>query len=241
VSEVEDWILPDLVRHIMDKETEQRLIEMMESLFARQSEKIKARQEKAAARQEKANAELKAAQAEMKADIIAKIEAGQKEILALFRGSRTYGKGTTTCQTETSCSEEMEATNLEVTPEETEAAVERQELFKEETNFENMGSSEDRSGYRRLVLRRRREATKRIQDSVGSRQKLSAARKRLIRRVIRAVRKGNIRKGPSKNSTARGAPKGPRLQKTQRICQECKTGCGGNPAGTPRKPHDWRW
>jgi hypothetical protein len=203
----------------------------------------KARQEKAATRQEKSTAELKAAHADMKAaqaemeargearqvemnaDLIAEIEVGQREILSLFRGSRTYGKGMTTCQTETtSCSEEMEATNLEATPEETEAAVERQDFFKEETYSENIGSSEDRSGYRRLVVRRRRGAKKRTQDNVGSRLKLSDARKRVIRRAVPSERKGNMRKGPGKDSTARRAPKERRLVKIRWKGHECNIG-----------------
>jgi hypothetical protein len=85
--------------------------------------------------------------------------------------------------------------------------VERQDLFKEETYAENIGPSEDRSGYRRLVVRRRRGAKKRIQDTVGSRQKLSAARKQVIRRAVPAVRKVNIRKGPGRNSVGRVHPK----------------------------------
>jgi hypothetical protein len=105
--------------------------------------------------------------------------------------------------------------------------VERQELCENEINAKNIGSSEDRCEDRRLVLWRRRGAKKRTQDSVGSRQKSSAACKRLICRTIPTVPKGNIRKGPSKNSTTRGAPKGMRLQKTQRIGQECKTGIRG--------------
>jgi hypothetical protein len=84
-------------------------------------------------------------------------------------------------------SEEMEATNLEATPEETEAAVEWQDLFKEEINEENAGSSEDGSGYQHLIVRRRRGAKKWIQDSVGSRQKSSTTRKRVIRRAVPAV------------------------------------------------------
>jgi hypothetical protein len=164
---------------------------------------------------------MKAYQAELKADVIARIEAGQKEILALFRGSKTYGKGTTTCQRETtSCPEEMEATNLEATPDETVAAVEWQELREKEINAKNIGSLEDRSGYQRLAVRRRRGARKRSQDSVGSQQKVSAARKRVIRRAILAVRKGNIRKGSGKDGSAGGAPKGRRLQKTHRISPE---------------------
>jgi hypothetical protein len=94
----------------------------------------------------------------------------------------------------------MEAKNLEATPDETEAAVERQEPFKEQINFDNITSSEDRYGDRRLVVLRRRGAKKRTQDSVGSRQKLSAARKRVIRRAVRAVRKIQVRKIPGKKT-----------------------------------------
>jgi hypothetical protein len=43
VSEVEDWILPDLDRHIMDKASEQRLLQMMERLFAEMEAKAEAR------------------------------------------------------------------------------------------------------------------------------------------------------------------------------------------------------
>jgi membrane protein involved in colicin uptake len=173
---------------------------------------VKARHEEAAARQEKATAELKAAHAEMKAaqaemeamgearqekmkaDINASIEVIQEKRIAELKAAILASfRGTTIYQTETtSCSEEMEATNLEATSEATEAAVERQDLFNEELNAENIGSSEDRSGYRRLFVRRRRGAKKRTQDSVGSRQKSSAARKRVIRRAIPAVRKGHI-------------------------------------------------
>jgi hypothetical protein len=148
---------------------------------------ILTRQEEAAARQEKAIADLKATPAEMTADIIAKIEASQKEILALFRGSRTYGKGTTTCQTEmTSCPEEMDATRL-VNPQEREPAVEQQKFRENEINAENIGSSEDWCKDRRLIVRHHRGAKKRSQDSVGSRQKLYAAHKRVICCAIPAV------------------------------------------------------
>jgi hypothetical protein len=41
-------------------------------------------------------------------------------------------------------SEEMEATNLEAMPEETNAPVERQDLFKKEINAKNIVASEDR-------------------------------------------------------------------------------------------------
>jgi hypothetical protein len=54
-------------------------------------------------------------------------------------------KGTTTCQTEaTSCPEEIkDAIKMEATLEAAEAAVEQQELLKEETYAENIGSSGD--------------------------------------------------------------------------------------------------
>jgi hypothetical protein len=114
--------------------------------------------------------------------------------LARLDGLTSYGEGTTICQTETtSCSEEMDATTLAANPEETEAVVERQDLFKEETNFDNIGSSEDRCKDELLVVRRLRGPNKRTQDSVGSRQKISAARKRVARRAIPALRKGLAR------------------------------------------------
>jgi hypothetical protein len=118
----------------------------------------------------------------------------------------------------------MDATRLEATPESTEAAVERQELFKEEINLDNIGSSEDRCEEQRLAARRRRGAKKRTQYSVGSRQKVSAARKRVIRRAIPAVRKGNIRKGPDKNNAAKGASRGKMLVKRQQNSCECEDG-----------------
>jgi hypothetical protein len=121
-------------------------------------------------------------------------------------------------------SEEMEATKMEASLEATEAAGERQELFKEGTNFENIGSSAARFGDQRLVVRRRRGAKKRAQDSVGSRQKSSVARKRVIRRAVSAVRKGHMRKGPGKNNVARGASRGKMLDKKQRNNSECEDG-----------------
>jgi hypothetical protein len=121
-------------------------------------------------------------------------------------------------------SEEMEATNLEATPEETEAAVERQEIRENEINAENIGSSEDRFKDQRLAVRRRRGAKKWSQDSVRSRQKLSAARKQVIRRAASAVRKGNIRKGPCRNSVGRVRPKSRTFGNRQRNICECENG-----------------
>jgi hypothetical protein len=61
----------------------------------------------------------------------------------------------------------MDATKMKAPPEETEDAMERQELFEEEINFDTIGSSQDRCEDRRLVVQRHREAKKRTQDSVG--------------------------------------------------------------------------
>jgi hypothetical protein len=104
---------------------------------------------------------------------------------------------------------------MEINPEETQATVEYQELQMEEADAENIGSSEDRFGDRRLGVRRRRGAKKRSQDSVGSRQKVSAVRKRVIRRAVPAVRKGQMRKSPGKDNVARGATRRKTLEKRQ--------------------------
>jgi hypothetical protein len=84
----------------------------------------------------------------------------------------------------------MNASNLKANPGEMEAVLERQELREEEMNVGIIESLEDRYG----------NQAKSIQDSVVYRQKLSAARKRLIRRGVPAVRKGNIRKVSGKDN-----------------------------------------
>jgi hypothetical protein len=151
-------------------------------------------------------------------------EARHEWFLAFLDGLTSYGEGTTTCQTETTlCPGEMDATRL-VNPEETEAAVEPQELPDNEINAENTGSSEGRYGEQHLAVRRRREAKKRSQDSVGPWQKVSAARRRVIRRAVPAVRKGQMRKSAGKNSVARGASRREVLDKRQRNNCECKNG-----------------
>jgi hypothetical protein len=199
-----------------------RLLAEMKASYAEMEARAEARQERADARQEKANAEMKAVQDEMKAAYVemeARAEARHERFLARLDGLTSYGKGTTTWQT-TSSSEEMDATRLVATLEETEAAVERQKLIENEINAENIGSSEDRYGEKRLAARRRRGAKKRSQDSVGSLQKVSAARKRVIRRAVPAVRKGNIRKYPGRNSAGRVHSKSRTFGKKQRLRSE---------------------
>jgi sirohydrochlorin ferrochelatase len=183
----------------MDKEMESSLQQMMAHFLAEMKASYAEMETRAEAYQEK-----------MVSKMEARVEARHERFLARLDGLTSYGKGTTTCHT-TSCSEEMDATTLEANPEETEAAVEPQDLIKEEINLENIGSSEDRCEEQRLAVRRRRGAKKRTQDSVGSRQKSSAGRKREISHAIPADRKGNVRKGPGNDGSARGAPKGRRL------------------------------
>jgi hypothetical protein len=81
-------------------------------------------------------------------------------------------------------SDKMEAKDMEAILEATESAVEQQELRD------------------RLVVRCRRWAKNRTQNSVGSRQKLSVAWKRMIRRAVPVVCKGRVRKGPGKIKAA---------------------------------------
>jgi hypothetical protein len=180
VSEIEDWILPDLDRCIM--EMEQRMLQVLELLKASPEE---------------ADAETKAR---------------HERFFAILDGLKSYGKETTTCQTETtSCPEEMRyATRLEATLEEIQAAVECQELQMEEAVVDAVG----------LAARRRRGAKKRTQDSVGSRQKLSAARKRVICCAVPAVRKGQMRKSPGKGNVDSGVSRAEMLVKSRRPCHK---------------------
>jgi hypothetical protein len=169
-----------LFNHIMDKEMEQRLQQMTELLLGKIAD---------------INAQAAGRQKEMEA----RAEAHLQRMLAFLRGLSTSEERTPTCQVLSevcpenlkACPEEMEAdmvtfegsldrkeaTHMEATPGEKEAAVVRQELFKEETNVDNVRSLEDRYADRRLVVRHCRGAQKRIQDSIGSRQKLSSSEK----------------------------------------------------------------
>jgi hypothetical protein len=108
-------------------------------------------------------------------------------------------------------SDKDEAIGLEVSSETTQAAVERQELRK------------------RLVVRRRRWAKKRTQDSAGSRQKY-ATQKQLIRSAVPAQREGNIPKGPGRDSVGRGNPKVRTLRKKQRLLSKYSSGIRGRGA-----------
>jgi hypothetical protein len=169
----------------MDKETEQRLIEMMERLLARQCVEMNALHER---------------------------------FLATLNELKSYEKGTSTGQTETtSCPEEMkDAIILKATLEATEAAVERQQLLKEGINDENVGSSEDRSGYRHLVVRCRLGAPR--QCWVPAEGVCHTQAGDTSRRPCTAKRKHC--KCPGRNSVGRVHPKSRTFGKKQRLRSE---------------------
>jgi hypothetical protein len=100
----------------------------------------------------------------------------------------------------------MEATDVKTILEAKEAAVERQDL------------------HERLFVPRRRCKKG---DSVGSQQKLSAARKRLIHRAVPAWRKGDIRNGPGRDKIGRENPKVRTFGKKQRTSSDCNSGIKG--------------
>jgi hypothetical protein len=72
---------------------------------------------------------------------------------------------------------------------ETEAVLERQELRKEEMNMDAVRPMEDRHKGQRLKIRRGRQPRKRVQVSVGSRQKFATARRRKLHCAVPAVLK----------------------------------------------------
>jgi hypothetical protein len=77
--------------------------------------------------------------------------------------------------------------------------AEHQEIPKEEAAVEITGALEYRYGDWHLAVRRRRQPRKRSEADGGSRQKLVAARGRLTRRAIPALRKEHGRQGPGKD------------------------------------------
>jgi hypothetical protein len=195
-------------------------------------------------------AEIKAAYAEMEARAVTRHE----RFLASLDGLTSYGEGTTTYQTETtSCPGEMkDAIKMEAT-----RLVDRGNTGRSGVSGAPNGRS--RRGRCRVIggpvwrttlgcatSSRGKEADPR---QCWVRQQLSAARKQVIRRAVPAVPKGHMRKSLGKGRTARGAPKGRRLQKTQRISSGCKTGIravsqrrnytygqSGHPAGQSGRP-----
>jgi hypothetical protein len=84
---------------------------------------------------------------------------------------------------------QKDTTNLKANQEKSEAVAVHQEVPKEEVEVETVGALEGRNGDRRLAVRRRGRQEKEAQSDCGSRQKLVAARGRLTRRAVPALRK----------------------------------------------------
>jgi hypothetical protein len=81
VSEVEDWILVDLVHYAMEMERNLQLL--MERLFAKQSEEMKARQEEADAKIEARLERMEAAMHSMRSDIERSVQKLVEDVLSV--------------------------------------------------------------------------------------------------------------------------------------------------------------
>jgi hypothetical protein len=152
---------------------EGNLYEILEHLLARKAKtnaKKKAGKEEIKAHQDKADAQAGACLERMVAAMHSMLSdferTVQQHMETLLEGSRSFEKGMTTSQRASEvCPEQMEAevitfegnldgmeaTDMEATPEETEATMVWQELFKKEINVDNIRSLKDRYGDRRLL------------------------------------------------------------------------------------------
>jgi hypothetical protein len=107
--------------------------------------------------------EMETSLQQMMAHLLAEMKASQEKMMTEMKASQEKMITEMKASQEKMITEMKAAyTNLEALPEATEAAVERQKLREEEINAENIGSSEDRSGYQRLAVRRRRGAKKTV-------------------------------------------------------------------------------
>jgi hypothetical protein len=102
-------------------------------------------------------------------------------------------------------SNKVEAIDLEVNAEETEAEVERQQLCNEQMNVDAVGSLEDRHMDIHLTVCRRRQRKKWTQQNSEVQQKLTATRKRILHRAVLALHKEYICKMPSMVNVTRKA------------------------------------
>jgi hypothetical protein len=174
---------------------------IMERILADQKAFINEFLAEVKANQEKADANVK----ELKEDLIAnqaKKEARLERMETLL-GLRPCEVAIEACPENSKAGlEEMEAAMFTFEgssdDEETEAAAEQQKLRNEGMKVDTVGSLENRHMDQHLTVRRRRRRKKRTQGNEWVRQKLAATRKRMIYRAVPAVRKGRIRKKPSK-------------------------------------------
>jgi hypothetical protein len=101
---------------------------------------------------------------------------------------------------------QMVEKNVELINTATEAVAERQELRSEVVHVDSARSLEDPQLNQQIGVRRLRKLKKRTQRNGESSKKLIAVHTRIIRRAAPAVRKGNMRKRPDSESTARRMP-----------------------------------
>jgi hypothetical protein len=85
----------------------------------------------------------------------------------------------------------------------TEAVAERQELHMEVANVDTVRSLDDRCLDQQINVRRRRNLKKRTQGNRVSRKEPIAVHTRVTRHAVPAVSKGNKRKRPRSDSSAR--------------------------------------
>jgi phage protein D len=153
-----------------------------------------------------------------------KIDANIKEIIAEMTAWR---KETTACQEGTgACLESKEPTSLEI-----ESVAVHEEARKEEAAVKPIRALKKRHGNRHLVVGGRGQAKKESQGNGGSRKKLVAACRGMIRSAIPARRKAHGRQ----DKVARETPKGRTFRKTRRAKPEGITGIRNQ--GSKQKPH----
>jgi hypothetical protein len=106
------------------------------------------------------------------------------------------------------CLVDVEVTDLETNPEETETVAGQQEVTKEEAPVKTVRALKKRHGDRNLAVRHRRQLKKRTQGNGGSRKKLAAACRGVTRRAIPAQRKGHYCQVQGKDKAVSRTEKG---------------------------------
>jgi hypothetical protein len=135
------------------------------------------------------------------------------------------------------CLEKVEATDLEVNPEETESELEHQEIPNEEAVVKTFGSLKKQYGDQH-------------QGYGGSQKKLAVACKWMTCHAIPASHKGRICQGPGRDSVARGATKGqtleemtdePRMQQGNKGPRHKSLAMSRKPEGIQQSPQTNCW
>jgi hypothetical protein len=121
------------------------------------------------------------------------------------------------------CLGNMEAMDLETSPEEKESVAVHEEIPKEEAIVERFGAWKQHRN-RHLAIRRRGRLKKQIQGNGGSWKKLASTCRGMIHHAIPARHKGHGHQGPGRDSVARGAPGGRTLERRQQTRQEGSNG-----------------